>query len=152
MQLRVHGALLIGILLTTFVAFLTKATPMPTSVVSTPPSISEIAFQLDIVGALTWGFFPVILTVFLMDFVDTMGTLIGVSARAGFLDKDGNLPQIEKPMLADALSTIVGSLVGTTTSGAYIESAAGIEAGGRSGFSAVVTAFLFLLSLFSPLC
>lgn len=148
LQLKVRGAILIGILVTTFVAFITNAAPAPDNIVSSPPSLAPIAFQLDILGALTWGFFPVILTVFLMDFVDTMGTLIGVSARAGFLDEKGNLPEIEKPMLADALTTIVGSLSGTTTTGAFIESAAGVEAGGKSGFSAVVTAFLFLLALF----
>jgi AGZA family xanthine/uracil permease-like MFS transporter len=90
----------------------------------------------------------VILTVFVMDFVDTMGTLIGVSARAGFLDEDGNLPQVDRPMLADALATVVGALLGTTTTGTYIESAAGIEEGGRTGLTAVVTAALFLLALF----
>jgi adenine/guanine/hypoxanthine permease len=151
-QLRTPGALLIGILGTAFVAFLTGAAPAPGGIVSSPPSLAPIAFQLDIRGALTWGFFPVILTIFLMDFVDTMGTLIGVSARAGFLDESGNLPEIEKPMLADALATTLAPLLGTTTAGAYIESAAGVEAGGRSGFSAVVTAVLFLGALFfSPL-
>ena len=84
----------------------------------------------------------------MMDFVDTTGTLIGVSARAGFLDEEGNLPQIEKPMLCDALTTVFGSLVGTTTGGTYIESAAGIEEGGRTGLTSVVTAILFLLALF----
>jgi AGZA family xanthine/uracil permease-like MFS transporter len=83
-----------------------------------------------------------------MDFVDTMGTLIGVSYKAGFLDENGNLPEIEKPMLCDSLATVIGALVGTTTTGAYIESAAGIEAGGKSGFTAVVTALLFLAALF----
>ncbi|MFH1263017.1 MAG: NCS2 family permease [Pseudomonadota bacterium] len=151
-QLRTPGALLIGILGTAFVAFVTGAAPAPGGIVSAPPSLAPIAFQLDIRGALTWGFFPVILTIFLMDFVDTMGTLIGVSARAGFLDEKGNLPEIEKPMLADALATTLAPLLGTTTAGAYIESAAGVEAGGRSGFSAVVTAVLFLGALFfSPL-
>ena len=67
-----------------------------------------------------------------MAFVDTMGTLIGVSARAGFLDKDGNLPQIERPMMADALATTFAAVIGTTTSGAYIESATGVEAGGQN--------------------
>ena len=70
-----------------------------------------------------------------MAFVDTMGTLIGVSSRAGYLDEKGRLPEIEKPMMADALATSFAALVGTTTAGAYIESAAGIEAGGRTGFS-----------------
>jgi len=94
----------------------------------------------------------VILTVFVMDFVDTMGTLIGVSYKAGLLDKNGDLPEIEKPMLCDSMATVVGALLGTTTTGTFIESAAGVEAGGRSGLTAVVTALLFLVSLFfSPL-
>lgn len=147
-QLRVSGAILIGILATAFVAFLTKAAPAPDAILSAPPSLAPIAFKLDILGALTWGFFPVILTIFLMDFVDTMGTLIGVSARAGFLDEKGNLPEVEKPMLADALATTLAPLIGTTTAGAFIESAAGVEAGGKSGFSALVTAVLFLGALF----
>jgi AGZA family xanthine/uracil permease-like MFS transporter len=77
-----------------------------------------------------------------------MGVLIGVSYRAGFLDEKGNLPEIEKPMLCDSTATIVGALLGTTTTGSYIEAAAGVEAGGRSGFTAVVTAILFLVALF----
>ena len=75
-----------------------------------------------------------------MAFVDTMGTLIGLSARAGFLDERGNLPQIERPMMADALATVLAPLFGTTTSGAFVESATGIEAGGRTGLTAVVVA------------
>jgi AGZA family xanthine/uracil permease-like MFS transporter len=86
-----------------------------------------------------------------MAFVDTMGTLIGVSARAGFLDEHGNLPEIERPMLSDALSTIFASLSGTSTSGAFIESATGVEAGGRTGLTAVVVALCFTATLlFSP--
>lgn len=123
-------------------------TQIPDNFVSMPPDVSEIFLQLDITGAVTWGFFAVILTVFVMDFVDTMGTLIGVSYRAGFLDENGNLPEIEKPMLCDSTATIVGALFGTTTTGTFIESAAGIEAGGRSGFTSVVTALLFLVALF----
>jgi len=83
-----------------------------------------------------------------MAFVDTMGTLIGVSARAGLLDQDGNLPQIERPMLTDSLSIMFAALVGTTTSGAFIESATGVEAGGRTGLTAVVTALCFAGTLF----
>jgi len=145
---KIRGAILIGILGTTFLAFILGVAKAPSQWVSLPPSLSPIFLKLDIVGALSWGFFAVILTVFVMDFVDTMGTLIGVSARAGFLDEDGNLPQIEKPMLADALATVFGALVGTTTTGTYIESAAGIEEGGRTGLTAVVTALLFLVCLF----
>ena len=146
--LRVRGAILIGILGVTILSYVFKVVPIPDKFISLPPSIKPIFMQLDIAGALTWGFFAVILTVFVMDFVDTMGTLIGVSARANLLDENGNLPEIEKPMLADSLTTVLGSLLGTTTSGVYIESAAGIEEGGRTGFASVVTAALFLLALF----
>jgi AGZA family xanthine/uracil permease-like MFS transporter len=83
-----------------------------------------------------------------MAFVDTVGTLIGLSARGNLLDERGNLPEIEKPMLADALANMISPVFGTTTSGAYIESAAGIEEGGHTGFTAIVIAGLFLLALF----
>jgi AGZA family xanthine/uracil permease-like MFS transporter len=144
----VKGSILIGIIAITLLAFLLKITDLPDKFVSLPPSISPIFLELDIRGALTWGFFAVILTVFVMDFVDTMGTLIGVSYKANLLDEEGNLPQVEKPMLCDSVATVIGALIGTTTAGTYIESAAGIEAGGKSGLTSVVTAFLFLLALF----
>ncbi len=145
---KVRAAILIGIIVTTFFAIITKVTPLPQAWISVPPDISPILFKLDIEGAFRWGFFSVVLTVFVMDFVDTMGTIIGVSYKAGLLDENGRLPDIEKPMLCDALATIVGALLGTTTTGTFIESAAGIEAGGRSGLTAVVTALMFLLALF----
>jgi AGZA family xanthine/uracil permease-like MFS transporter len=145
---RFPAAILVGILATAFLAFVTGIAPAPKAWVSLPPSIAPVFFKLDFRGALTWGFFPVVLTIFIMAFVDTMGTLIGVSARAGLLDEQGNLPQIERPMLADALSTMFAPLVGTTTSGAFIESATGVEAGGRTGLTAVVTALCFAASLF----
>ncbi|MBL7033866.1 MAG: NCS2 family permease [Candidatus Delongbacteria bacterium] len=145
---RVPGAILISILLVTVIGFLTGEVALPQHWVSLPPSIAPIMGQLDIMGALTWGFFPVILTVLVMDFVDTMGTLLGVGLQANLLDEEGNLPEIEKPMLCDSLATVVGAWLGTTTTGTYIESAAGIRAGGRTGLSAVVTALLFLLALF----
>jgi AGZA family xanthine/uracil permease-like MFS transporter len=145
---RIPGAILLGILATTVLAFIFRVAPPPQSWVSLPPSLEPTLLKLDIRGALRWDFFAIVLTVFVMAFVDTMGTLIGVSSRAGYLDEQGRLPEIEKPMMADALSTSFAALMGTTTAGAYIESAAGIEAGGRTGFSTVVTALLFLLSLF----
>jgi len=148
MAKRVKGAILISIIVTTFSSFILGVAKSPEAWVSLPPSLGPILFKLDILGALSWGFFGVILTVFVMDFVDTMGTLIGVSARAGLLDEKGNLPEIEKPMLADALATVFGALVGTTTTGTYIESAAGIEEGGKTGLTSVVTAILFLFALF----
>jgi len=145
---RFPAAILVGILATTFVAFAARVAPAPAAWISRPPSIAPIFFQMDFKSALTWGFFPVILTIFVMAFVDTMGTLIGVSARAGFLDERGNLPQIERPMLVDALASIFAEVVGTTTSGAYIESATGVEAGGRTGLTSVVTALCFVGTLF----
>ena len=145
---KVHGALLIGIMVTALLAFILGVAPPPEAIVSLPPSVAETFLQLDIVGVFTWGMFAVVLSVFTMDLLDTMGTLIGVSARAGFLDEDGNLPQAEKPFLADALATTVGALFGTTTTGAYVESVAGIEAGGRTGLVAVVVSLLFLSGLF----
>ncbi|RKY65717.1 MAG: NCS2 family permease [Candidatus Latescibacterota bacterium] len=145
---KVRASILIGILFITLLSYIFQVTKPPESWISTPPSLAPIFLKLDVLGALKWGFFSVILTVFVMDFVDTMGTLIGVSARAGMLDEKGNLPEVEKPMLADALATVAAALLGTTTTGTYIESAAGIEAGGRTGLTAVVTAGLFLLALF----
>lgn len=145
---RFPAAILVGILATAFVAFAAGVSAAPKAWVSLPPSLAPIFFKLDFSGALSWKFFPVVLTIFIMAFVDTMGTLIGVSARAGFLDQDGNLPQIERPMLTDALATSFAALVGTTTAGAYIESATGIEAGGRTGFASVITALCFTVALF----
>jgi adenine/guanine/hypoxanthine permease len=145
---RVNGAILIGILLVTVAGFIFGLTPLPSQWMSLPPSIGEIFLQLDIIGALTWGLFSVILTVFVMAFLDTLGTLIALALRANLLDEKGNLPEIEKPMLVDAFSTIAASLLGTTTTGAYIESATGIAAGGKSGLTSVVVALLFLAALF----
>ncbi len=145
---RFPGAILMGILATAFLAFAVGVAAPPTKWISMPPGLSPIVFKLDFHSALTWGYFPIVLTIFIMAFVDTMGTLIGVSARAGFLDERGNLPQVERPMLVDAVSTSFAALMGTSTAGAYIESATGIEAGGRTGFTSVVTAFCFVIALF----
>ncbi|OGV11182.1 MAG: guanine permease [Ignavibacteria bacterium RIFOXYA2_FULL_37_17] len=145
---KINGSILIGILTTTILGFIFGVTQLPEKIISLPPDIRPVFLQLDITGALSWGFFSVILVVFIMDFVDTMGTLLGLGYKAKMLDENGNLPEIEKPMLSDALATIIGALCGTTTTGTYIESATGIEAGGKSGLTAVVTAILFLVALF----
>lgn len=145
---RVNGALIVGIVTTTLLSMLVGATPLPTALLSSPPSLAPIFGQLDIAGALALKALPVVVIVFVMAFVDTIGTLIGLSARAGLLDANGNLPDIEKPMLADALVNMVAPVLGTTTCGAFVESAVGIAEGGRTGFAAIVVSVLFFLSMF----
>jgi AGZA family xanthine/uracil permease-like MFS transporter len=145
---KVHGAIVIGILFATIVSFLSGVSPVPREFISPPPDLRPILMQMDIAGALSPKALPIVLIIFVMAFVDTVGTLVGLSARAGLLDEKGNLPEIEKPMLADALANLIAPALGTTTTGAYIESAAGIEEGGRTGFTSLVVAILFLSSLF----
>jgi AGZA family xanthine/uracil permease-like MFS transporter len=152
MMRRVPGAILIGMGATAAAGYLLGLAPAPSGVFAVPftgeYSLAPIALHLDIAGVLTVSFLPVLLTLVLMSFLDTLGTLVGVGAAGNMLDEDGNFPQVEKPMMADALSCVFASLVGTSTSGAYIESATGIREGARTGLAAVVTALLFLAALF----
>jgi adenine/guanine/hypoxanthine permease len=152
MYLRVPGAMLLGIVLTAAVGQLAGLGEWPKEIVALPfrgaYSLAPIAFQLDIAGVLRLSFLPILLTLFLMSLLDTLGTLIGVGAAGNLLDAKGNFPKIERPMLVDALACTFSGLVGTSTSGAYIESAAGIKEGARTGLAAVTTAVLFALTLF----
>ena len=149
---RVPGAVLIGIAATAVAGFACGFATAPASVIAMPftgdYSLAPIALHLDIAGVLQIGFLPILLTLFLMGFLDTLGTLVGVGAAGGMLDKDGNFPQVERPMMVDALSCVFASLVGTSTSGAYIESATGIREGARTGLAAIVTGLLFVAALF----
>jgi AGZA family xanthine/uracil permease-like MFS transporter len=149
---RVRGALLIGIAVTAGVGLAFGFAHAPKSIMAMPfvgdYSLAPIAGKLDIAGVLRLSFLPILLTLFLMSFLDTLGTLVGVGAAGGMLDEKGNFPDIEKPMLVDALTCMFSGLVGTSTSGAYIESATGIREGARTGLAAVVTAGLFAASLF----
>ena len=145
---QVPGAILVGMMLASAAAFALGTARIPAQWVSVPPNPAPILLKLDLRGALSWSFFGVLLTIFVMALIDTLGTLVGVSERAGLLDHNGNLPQMERPMMADALATAFAALCGTTTAGAFIESAAGVSAGGRTGMTAVVTAALFGLCLF----
>ncbi len=148
MMKKVKGSILIGILAITFVGIVTGMENLPEQWVSMPPGMGEIFMQFDLIGALQWSFASIILTIVVMDIVDTIGTLTALSMVGGMLDKDGHLPDMHKPMLSDAIATTLAGFLGTTTAGAYIDSATGIEAGGRTGLTAVVTAFLFLVALF----
>jgi adenine/guanine/hypoxanthine permease len=148
----VRGALLIGILVTATAGYLTGHGAAPAGVVALPfageYSLAPIAFQLDIVGVLKLSFLPVLLTLVLMGFLDTLGTLVGVGAAAGMLDEKGDFPEAEKPMLVDAAACVFSAAVGSSTSGAYIESAAGVREGARTGLAAVTTGLLFAAALF----
>ncbi|MGV3663916.1 MAG: NCS2 family permease, partial [Prosthecobacter sp.] len=149
---KVRGALLIGIVVTALIGGLCGFGQAPKALAALPFTgdydLGAIAFKLDIAGVLKASFFPVLLTLFIMSFLDTLGTLTGLGAAAGILDEKGNFPQIERPMLVDALTCMFSGIFGTSTSGAYIESATGIHEGARTGLAALVTAGLFALSLF----
>ncbi len=149
---RVRGGVLIGIVATALAGALLGAGAAPRGVFALPftgdYSLAPIALQLDIPGVLRIAFLPILLTLFLMSFLDTLGTLVGVGAAGGMLDRDGNIPQIERPMTVDAVACMLSGLAGTSTSGAYIESATGIREGARTGLAAVTTGILFALSLF----
>jgi AGZA family xanthine/uracil permease-like MFS transporter len=156
LQRRVRGAILLGMAATALAGGLLGLAEPPRSLAAVPftgdYALSGLAFTLDVPGVLRIEMLPVLLTLFLMGFLDTLGTLVGVGAAGGLLDEQGDLPQIERPMLVDAASCVVAGLAGTTTSGAYIESAAGIREGARTGLAAVATGALFALALpFAPL-
>jgi AGZA family xanthine/uracil permease-like MFS transporter len=150
MLLRVRGAILWGM-------FVSAAAGLAAGVVrfhgfvSAPPSLAPTFLKLDIAGALTVAAAPAILLLLFMLMFDTIGTLIGVSAQAGFL-KDGKLPRLNRALVSDAVGTVAGSMLGTSTVSSYIESSAGVQSGARTGLANVVTALLFLLAIFfSPL-
>jgi AGZA family xanthine/uracil permease-like MFS transporter len=149
---RVRGAILVGIVLTAVAGALVGVGQLPEAIVAVPfvepYDLGPIALQLDIRGVFDLVFLPTLLTLVLMSFLDTLGTLVGVGAAGGMLDEKGNLTQIERPMLVDAVSCCFAALIGSSTSGAYIESAAGVREGARTGLAAVTTAALFALALF----
>jgi AGZA family xanthine/uracil permease-like MFS transporter len=145
---RVRGAILIGMAVTATIGILLGIGSAPKAIMAMPYDLSPIALELDIAGVLRVSFLPILLTLFLMSLLDTLGTLVGLGAAAGWLDEKGNFPEIEKPMFVDAVSCIFSGLVGTSTSGAYIESSTGIREGARTGLASVVTAALFGVSLF----
>ncbi|GBD27313.1 Adenine permease AdeQ [bacterium HR30] len=145
---RVPGGIILGILSIAALSVPLGLAAWPEAVVAWPASLDPILGRLELWASLSPRLWPVVLTIFIMVFVDTLATLYGLSIRARLLDPRGQLPQIERPMLVDALATALAAFLGTTTAGAYVESATGIAAGGRTGVVACVVAFLFLVSLF----
>jgi adenine/guanine/hypoxanthine permease len=141
------GAILIGILLTAAFGLPLGLTEVH-GLISTPPSLAPTLMQLDIAGALSLGATTVVLTFFLVDVLDNAGTLIATTQRAGLIRPDGTVAHLREALLADSGGAIIGAVLGTSTTTSYIESAAGIQAGGRTGLTAVTVAVLFLLTLF----
>lgn len=148
---KVPGSIIIGILTVTVLSIAMGLSKF-SGIASMPPSMAPTFMQMDIAGAMNVGLLGVVFVFFFVDLFDTTGTLIGVSHRAGLLDKDGKLPRLKKALLADSVAIAAGAVMGTSSTTAYIESAAGTAVGGRTGLTSLVVAALFLAALlFSPL-
>ena len=147
---RVKGALLIGILASTFVGIPLGVTlwPSDSNLVSLPPSIEPILFKFDFSHMFTMDMLIVVFTFLFVDVFDSVGTLVGVSSKAGMLDKDGRVPRVKQALFADAIGTTVGAAIGTSTVVTYVESASGVAEGGRSGLTSLTVAILFVFALF----
>ena len=145
--LRITGAVLISILVVTGLSILLGVSEFG-GLVSMPPSLAPTFMQLDIAGALDVGLISVIFAFLFVDLFDNSGTLIAVAKKAGLMRKDGHLPKMGRALIADSTAALGGSLLGTSTTTSYIESAAGVSAGGRTGLTAIVVAVLFLFALF----
>ncbi len=148
LALRLRGALLLGIAAVAAAAWAAGVAEPPASVVALPHLPRTTFLALDFAGLFSGKLAAVVLAFLFVDIFDTAGTLIGVGRLAGFVDRDGELPRANRAFAADAVGTTVGALLGTSTITSYVESATGVEEGGRSGLTAVVVALLFLLSLF----
>ncbi len=142
-----RSAIILGIVGVTAVAMAAGVAPRPTGVVSLP-DVHSTVLKLDIAGALRLGALEVIFVFLFVDLFDTVGSTVGLAEQAGFVDAQGRIPRINRALMADSTATVVGSLLGTSTVVTYIESAAGISEGGRTGLVAVVVALLFLLATF----
>lgn len=149
---RIPGSILLGVLFTFLLALACRLVPAPDRLFSLPPDVRPTFFKLDFSQLGNRTFWGVVFTFFFVDFFDTVGMLVGLTNRAGMLDERGKLPCAKRVLLCDAVGTSVGALLGTSTVTTMVESAAGVEQGGRTGLTAVVCGLLFLLALFiSPL-
>lgn len=148
LALKVKGALLIGILVGTAIGLPFGVTHLPSSLEVTPPSLSPIFMKFEWAQILTFDMLIVVFTFLFVDMFDTVGTLIGVSSKANMLDKNGNVPRVKQALMADAIGTTCGAMLGTSTVTTYVESAAGVSEGGRTGLTSLTVAVLFFLALF----
>lgn len=144
---KVTGALLIGILVTTVIGIPLGVTHF-TSVLDVPPSIAPVVMKFEWNNVLSFDMAICVLTFLFIDMFDTIGTLLGVSHRAGMVDEKGNIPHLTEAFMADAIGTAAGAMLGTSTVTTYVESASGVNAGGRSGLTSFTTAICFVLALF----
>jgi AGZA family xanthine/uracil permease-like MFS transporter len=152
LALRVKGALLYGILIGAVIGLPIGVTTLPASFDLTPPSLSPIFMKFEWAQILTLDMLVVVFTFLFVDMFDTVGTLIGVSSKANMLDKEGRVPRVKQALMADAVGTTVGAMLGTSTVTTYVESAAGVSEGGRTGLTSLTVAGLMLLALFlSPI-
>lgn len=147
---NVKGALLIGILTSTIIGLFVGVTVIPDDFqfVSLPPSIEPIFFKFDFSQILSFDMLIVLFTFLFVDMFDTVGTLVGVSSKADMLDKDGKVPRVKQALFADSIGTTVGAVLGTSTVTTYVESAAGVAEGGKTGMTALTVAVMFGLALF----
>lgn len=151
---KVNGAILIGIVTVTIIGIPLGVTTIPETFAKVPDfaGLSNIMFEFDFISLLTFQTIVYVFIAFCGDFFSTLGTVLGVGGKAGMLDENGNMPEIQKPFLVDAIGTCVGAFTGNTTITTFVESTAGVEAGGRSGLTSVVVSVLFgIMVLFSPL-
>ncbi len=152
LALKVKGALLYGILIGAVIGLPVGITHLPESFNLTPPSLSPIFMKFEWTQILTLDMLVVVFTFLFVDMFDTVGTLIGVSSKANMLDKEGRVPRVKQALMADAVGTTVGAMLGTSTVTTYVESAAGVSEGGRTGLTSLTVAGLMLLALFlSPI-
>ncbi len=149
---NVKGALLVGILTTTFVGIPLGVTQMPTSLFQLPPSMQDVMFKFEWSNIFTGDMLIIVFTFLFVDVFDTIGTLIGVASKADMLDENGDLPKVKQALFADAVGTLCGACLGTSTVTTFVESASGVADGGRTGLTAISTAVMFFLALFiSPI-
>jgi AGZA family xanthine/uracil permease-like MFS transporter len=148
LQLRgVPGALLLGIGATTVLGLLAGEVPLPERLVGAPPSLAPVLLQLDIAGALRWGLWGAVFSFMFVDLFDSVGTIVACSYEAELVREDGSIERLDRVLEADAVATVAGALLGTSTTTTYIESGAGIAAGGRTGLTSVATGLLLLATL-----
>jgi AGZA family xanthine/uracil permease-like MFS transporter len=145
---RVKGGMLIGILVSTILAFITGNVDVPSQFISMPPSVAPIAMKLDIIGAFKLSLIGPIFSFMFVDLFDTLGTLISCSKQMGMVDEKGHIQGLGKMLYTDVSATIAGAMMGTSTVTTFVESAAGVAIGARTGLASVVTALMFIGALF----